>query len=363
MHLRIILAVVKKDLKDSVRDGRVLFGLLTPLALGLLYNVVMPDQPRQTVTVAIAASGQTALPQALRSVTQGAVELRITDVRTSDEVTRLVSKGSAAAGLVIPPGFDADVAAGRTPTLTVVRPSGTQSPGASYVETVLDPVLRQMAGQRPPALTATEAAGSSTGGFASLAATLGTRKFLVMGTLVLLVAMIAIYLVPVLVTEEAEKKTLNALMMVGSQADVVAAKAVVGVVYTAVSVPLLLVVTGLRPADPALFAAGVIALAVSLIGFGLLFGALVRNMNQLNTWSSVPLMVLIMPTFLVVLELPTWAQWLMAASPSNQAMRLLADGLSGKELMGGWALAFAVIGAWAVAGYGLLLRTLSRRET
>lgn len=363
MHLRIILAVAKKDLRDSMRDGRVLFGLLTPLALGLLYNVVMPDQPRQTVRVAIAASGQTALPEALRSVSRGAVDLRITDARTADEVTRLVSKGSVAAGVVLPPGFDADVAAGRIPSLTLIRPSGGQSAGAGYLSSILDLALRQMAGQRPPAVTAIEVAGSSTGGIASLAANLGTRKFLVLGTVVLLVAMIAVYLVPVLVTEEAEKKTLNALMMVGSQADVVAAKAVVGVVYTAVSVPLLLAITGLRPANPALFAAGIGALAVSLIGFGLLFGALVRNMNQLNTWSSVPLMVLIMPTFLVVLELPAWAQWLMAASPSNQAMRLLADGLSGKELMGGWGLAIAIIGAWAVAGYGLLLHTLSRRET
>jgi hypothetical protein len=325
--------------------------------------VVMPDQPRQTVTLAIAASGQTALPQALRSVTQGAVDLKITEARTPDEVRRLVSSGSAAIGIVVPAGFDAGVAAGRTPTLTLVRPSGSPSPGAGYVASILDPALRQMAGQHPPAVTTTEVAGGSTGGFASVAANLGTRKFLVLGTLVLLVAMIAIYLVPVLVTEEAEKKTLGALMMVGSQADVVAAKAVVGLVYTAVSVPLLLAITGMRPANPPLFAAGVVALAVSLIGFGLLFGALVRNMNQLNTWSSVPLMILILPTFLVVLELPTWAQWLTAASPGSQAMRLLADGLSGKELLGGWGLAFAIIGAWAVAGYALLLWTLSRRET
>lgn len=363
MHFRIIVAVVRKDLRDAIRDGRVLFGLLVPLGLGLLYNLVMPDQPRQTVTVAIAASGQTALPKTLLSVTKGTVDLKITEVQTADEVRRLVSGGSAAVGLVVPSGFDADIAAGRTPAVTLVRPSGGLSPGAGYVVSILDPALREMAGQRPPAVTTTEVAGGAAHGFAAVAANLGTRKFLVLGTLVLLVAMIAVYLVPVLVTEEAEKKTLNALMMVGSQADVVAAKAVVGLVYAAVSVPLLLAITGLAPANPVLFTAGVVALAVSLIGFGLLFGALVRNMNQLNTWSSVPLLILIMPTFLVALELPAWAQWLMAASPTNQAMRLLADGLSGQELLGGWWVAFAIIGAWALAGYGLLMRTLSRRET
>lgn len=106
MHFRIIVAVVRKDLRDAIRDGRVLFGLLVPLGLGLLYNLVMPDQPRQTVTVAVAASGQTALPKTLLSVTKGTVDLKITDVQTADEVRRLVSSGSAAVGLVVPSGFE-----------------------------------------------------------------------------------------------------------------------------------------------------------------------------------------------------------------------------------------------------------------
>jgi hypothetical protein len=60
----------------------------------------------------------------------------------------------------------------------------------------------------------------------------------VLGTLIMLIAMIAIYVLPILLTEEFEKKTADALLMVGTQSDVVAAKVIVGLTYLAVSVPL-----------------------------------------------------------------------------------------------------------------------------
>lgn len=362
MHLRIVLAVVQKDLRDAVRDGRVLLALLLPLGLGLLYNVVMPEQQRQTVTIAVASPDQSALPAALRSAVTSAVDLKIVPARDADEVRQLVIRKTAGAGLVIPAGFDAAVAAGQAPSLTVVRPAGSQGVVADYLSSSLDGVLRQLAGQHPPAIVRGETAGGDANSFTAVVGQLGVRKYMVLGTLVMLIAMIAIYVLPVLLTEEVEKKTLNALMMVGSRTDVVAGKALVGLAYIAIAVPLLLLLTRLIPANPALFVAAVVAIGVTLMGFGLLLGGLVRNMNQLNTWSSVPLLILVMPLFLVALDLPSWAQWLLSASPGNQALRLLVDGLSGSQLYGGWWSSFAVIGGWALAGYALLLRTLARRE-
>lgn len=361
MHLRTVLAILQKDLRDAVRDGRVLGGLLIPVGLGLLYNVVMPEQQRQGVTLAVASSGSTALPQELRAAVSTAVDLKIANARDGDDVRRRVSSGAAGIGLVLPAGFDAAVAAGQTPALTLVR-AGNESFGAAYVASTLDAVLRRLAGQHAPAAVSTELAGSARGGLAPLLRTLGVRKYMVLGSLIMLVAMIAIYLLPVLLTEEAEKRTLTALTMVGSHADVVAAKALVGLTYIGISVPVLLLITGLMPANPALFAAGVLALSVALIGFGLLMGGIVRSMSQLNTWSSLPLLVLIMPVFFIALDLPRWTEWLMGALPGNQALRLLADGLSGQEIYGNWWAAFALLGAWAAVGYALLLRTLSRRE-
>jgi len=47
----------------------------------------------------------------------------------------------------------------------------------------------------------------------------------------------------------------------------------------------------------------VAALSVTLIGAGLLLGGLVRTVSQLNTWSTFPLLLVIMPVFFVVLDL------------------------------------------------------------
>lgn len=361
MHSRIILAIALKDLKDAIRDGRVLIGLLMPLGLGLVYNVAMPEPTKPAVTIAIATSEPTALPDALRAVAASGVDLKFKNVPNAEAARAQVSSKTADIGLLVPLGFDVAVAAGASPTLVLVRPGGSQSFGADYVASALDAAVRQMAGQHAPAVLTTEITQPAKD-FASNIINLGVRKYLVLGSLIMLIAMIAIYILPVLLTDEFEKKTAEALLMVGSQSDVVAAKLLVGLTYITISVPLLMLVTQMAPVNLALFFGAVVALSITLIGFGLLLGGLVRTVNQLNTWSTIPLLLVILPVFFVALDLPSWTQTVMAATPGNQAMRLMADGLTGQAQYGGWLWGFVVMAAWAAAGYALLIRTLGKRE-
>jgi ABC-2 type transport system permease protein len=361
MHFRIILTIALKDLKDAVRDGRILMALLMPLGLGIIYNVAMPGVQKPTITVAIASGEATALPDALRAISGSTVNLKFNTLPSGTAVKAQVEAKKADVGLVVPAGFDAAVAAGTAPTLVVVRPPGTSTFGAAYIASALDGALRGMAGQHPPAAITTQTAEPAHDAV-SVITNLGARKYLVLGTLIMLIAMIAIYLLPVLLTEEFEKKTADALLLVGTQSDLVAAKVLVGLIYIAVSVPLLLAVTQMVPANAPLFVGTLALLSVTLLGFGLLLGALVRSVSQLNTWSSIPLLLVIMPVFFVALDLPSWAQTALGVTPGSQALRLLVDGLTGKAMYGGWTLAFGVIAAWAVAVYAVLIRTMSRRE-
>jgi ABC-type multidrug transport system permease subunit len=361
MHPRIIFMIALKDLKDALRDGRILIALLMPLGLGVIYNVAMPDAQKPTVTVAIATPDATQLPTALRTIAGSSVNLKFNTFPSAAAVSAQVQAKKADVGLVVPAGFDAAVAAGSAPSLVVVRPTGTSTLGAIYMASMLDGALRSMAGQHAPAVIATQSVQPAHDA-ASVITNLGTRKFLVLGTLVMVIAMIAVYILPVLLTDEFEKKTADALLMVGSQSDVVAAKVLVGLIYIAVSVPLLLLVTQMAPANLPLFVGAVAALSVTLVGSGLLLGALVRTVSQLNTWSSILLLIVIMPVFYVVLDLPSWVQTVIGATPGNQAMRLLVDGFTGQSMYGGWTLAFGVMGAWAVIIYAVLIRTLTRRE-
>jgi ABC-2 type transport system permease protein len=361
MHRRIIVTIALKDLRDAIRDGRILMALLMPIGLGVVYNVVMPDVQKPVVTVAIASADATQLPAALRTIAGSTLDLRFNNVSSAAEVTAQVEAKKADVGLVLPAGFDAAVAAGSAPTLSVVQPPGSSTLGAIYIASALDGALRSMAGQHAPAVITTQTAQPAHDA-ASVMTNLGARKYMVLGTLIMLIAMIAIYVLPILLTEEFEKKTADALLMVGTQSDVVAAKVAVGLTYLAVSVPLLLVVAKMAPANLPLFAGALVLLSVTMIGFGLLLGALVRSVSQLNTWSSIPLLLVLMPVFFVALDLPSWVQTVLGATPGSQAMRLLVDGLTGQAMYGGWMLAFGVIAAWAVAVYAVLIRTLSRRE-
>lgn len=362
MNLRIVLAIAVKDLKDALRDGRVLLPLPLPLGLGFLYNVAMPEAQKPSVTVAISAAGDTQLMQSLKTVAGSAVDLKFNQLAGAADVQAQVQNKKADVGLIVPIGFDAAVAAGSQPQLTIVQPSSLPTTGAIFITSALDGALRLMAGQSAPALVTSQTVELPRDPTSVMLA-LGIRKYLVLGTLIMLIAMIAIYILPVLLTEEYEKKTSDALLLVGTQSDLVAAKVAVGLAYIGVSVPLLLVVARMAPADMPLFAGGLALLSVTLLGMGLLLGALTRSVNQLNTWSGIPLLVVIMPVFFVGLGMPQWIQTALSTLPGSQAMKLLVDGLSGQAMYGDSLVSFIVMAGWAVAIYAVLIRVLARRET
>jgi ABC-type Na+ efflux pump permease subunit len=130
----------------------------------------------------------------------------------------------------------------------------------------------------------------------------------------------------------------------------------------AVSVPIFLLVTQTALSNPLLFTAAILALTATLVAFGLLLGGLARTVSQLNTWSSFPLFVLIMPAFLGLIGLPAWAQFILDATPGTQVMKMLVDSASAQPVYGGWPISLAVVAGWAVVGYVLLIRSLAARE-
>jgi ABC-2 type transport system permease protein len=357
-----ILTIFRKDVLDAIRDARILVPLLLLFGVGLFYNFTFRDTPAQPrATVAYAAAERTVLPEALRAFAGQTVEVRLTQVAGAEEVRRLVDEEDADVGLIVPPGFDAALARGEAPPLTVILP---ESPGAGgrYITAALEPALRGLAGQRPPALVQTETLAAGDAGERPPIARLGPQRYFVLASIIMLVVTIGIYAVPVLLTEEGEKKTLDALVMIASYGDVIAAKALVGLATIALAVPLLLAMTRIRVGDPVLFVAAIALFSVAVIGLGLLLGGLFRNMNQLNTWGGLLQLPLFIPAFLVGLPLPGVASRVLDFLPTSQATKLAINGLAGEAVFPNAPLAFVVVAAWGALAYGLLLWRLSRRE-
>lgn len=360
-HVRRIGAIFRKDLGDALRDSRVLLAVLLPLGLGLLYNVMFQDTPAvPSVTVAYAAADATTLPQRLKAAIGPVAQVTVVRVSSASDVRQRLSAKQADVGLLVPTGFDAAMARGETPTVTVLR-AASSSAGGTIVVSTLDTVLRQMAGQGPPAVVRVETVPTSQVGIQTIFEQLGLRAYFAFASLMMIVGMIAMLALPIVLGEEREKKTLDALVMVASYPEVIAAKALLGVVYIVISVPLLLVLTRVLPADVLTFVAALGLLSVTLIGFGLLLGG-IFTANQMNTWGSLFLIPVILPPFLLGISLPGALEALFAILPSTQAMRLILNSASGHPFFPQAWLSYLVIAAWGIVAYGLLLWRLSRRE-
>src|SRR6185295_17022474 len=126
----------------------------------------------------------------------------------------------------------------------------------SWVESNLAESARVLAAQKPPAILATEDVAVGGSADQGVMGEIGPRRYFVLATVVMMLGMISMLAVPIMLTEEAEKKTLDALLLVGSYLEVIVAKALVGLVYVALSVTVMLALTRLRPDDLRTFVAG-----------------------------------------------------------------------------------------------------------
>jgi ABC-2 type transport system permease protein len=361
MRLTIVAAIFRKDVVDAIRDSRVLVSLITPIILAILYNSIFPEERLFEAKIAYAGPETSALVRTLEERAGQTVNLKLRHVDTDEQARRLVASQDVDAAFVLPSDVDDAVRAGRRPTITVIQPVEGSS-AANFLSASLEAGLRALAGQSPIATVQVERvqAGSADQG---VMGQLGSRRYFVLATVVMMLGMIAVLAVPIILTEEAEKKTLDALLLVANYREVIIGKALVGVAYSAVSVALMLGLTRLQPLDMPTFVVGTGLLAAALIGLGLLLGGLFRTAAQVYTWSSLVLLPIILPAFVAGLPLPSAVDFALRALPTSQGMRIMTNGLAGKALFNDQLISYGVLFAWVAIAYGALAWRLARRES
>lgn len=361
MRIPIIAAIFRKDVVDAVRDSRVLVSLLTPIVLAILYNSIFPEERLVEAKIAFAGPENSALVRTLEERAGQTVSLKLRHVDSDAEARRLVVTEDVDAAFVLPADVDDAIRQGRQPTITLIQPTIGGST-ANFVSASLEAGIRALSGQPPIATVAVERvqAGSAEAG---VLGELGARRYFVLATVVMMLGMIAVLAVPIILTEEAEKKTLDALLLVANYREVIIGKALVGLAYSAVSVTVMLGLTRLRPVDIPTFVIGTALLAVALIGLGLLLGGMFKTASQVYTWSSVLLLPIIGPAFVAGLPVPDALDLALRAFPTFQGMRVMTNGLAGKALFTDIWVSYAVLLAWVAIAYGALAWRLSRRES
>lgn len=361
MSIRRIYAICIKDLKDAIRDARVLIALILPLGIGIFYNLTFDDSTVSTInaTIAFSAEDDTALLSMLEATLDGRVELTINQYEDPAEVSRIVSEEEASIGLNVPAGFDEAVKSGGKPQLSVIRAPG-MSVGGDYVLAALEPALREMAGQSfPVSISISQAPEAEPD---NVVDKIGLKTWSLAIAVMMMIALIAALAIPIVLAEEFEKKTIDALALAMPYWEVVASKAALGLFYVFVSTVLFLFVTGLDVQRWIWFATGIGLTALASLGLGLLLAGVFKNANQLNTWSGLFLTPFIVPAIVIGQPLPDSVQNIAALFPSGAGMRLILKSLSSEPLFTSPLQSVAVLLGWAAIAYLALLWQLKRRQ-
>lgn len=354
MNLRVVAAIAQKDLVDAVRNRYLLIALLTPLLVAVLFRVLLPGASGGSLTIVVNDPGNSRLISELRTSQQ----IKLVDARSTEEVPDEVEKSKAVGGLTVPANFDADVAAGKQPELTVYINNKKSAIEQATLKQLMERRVLSLVKQPPPArLTWIDIAkeeGAKPGGSLSL------NQMLVPLLLLMTFGMSGALIVPILLVEEKEKRTLDFLLTSpASLTEIITAKALTGVVYSVLIAGILLAINHKLVGNWPLTVLTVLSGMLLLVAIGLFMGSLLQNTMQVNTWASIVLFAILTPGF-PALSLPPIFEKLLRLLPTYYFVEALKVSLSGSGSSRIWVHLAVVLActflAFAAATWGLRRR-------
>lgn len=355
MNLGVIGAITRKDVVDAIRNRYLLTALITPLFVALLFRILLPGiNSKSILTVVVHDSGNSAMVAELRNLPQ----IGIVNATSAEATQSEVEKRKAIGGLVVPANFDADVAAGKQPELTIYVNNKKSAFEQAAFRRLLNQQVRALVKQPEPARlnwidVDKEASEDSRGG-------LGLEQMLVPLLLIMTLGMIGAMVVPLLLVEEKEKRTLDFLLASpASLKEIVAGKALTGVAYTVLIAGLLLIINSRLVGNWPLTLLAILLGLVFVVAIGLVMGSLLNNVMQVNTWASTVLILLLVPSF-PSLGLPGAVDTAMRFIPTyylSEALKLSLAGSASSRIWGHLAvLLLSTVVAFSAAVWALRRR-------
>ena len=344
MNFRVAAAITRKDVVDAIRNRYLLTALITPLFVALLFRVLLPgDNPRNLLGVVVHDSDNSALVAELRNIPQ----MNVIQAGSAAAVESEIEKRKAIGGLVVPSNFDADVTAARQPELTVYVNNKKNVFEQAAFRRLLNQQVRLLVKHPEPARLVwidvdKEANEQSRGG-------VGLGQMMLPLLLIMTLGMVGAMVVPLLLVEEKEKRTLDFLLVSpASLKEIVAGKAMTGVAYTLLIAGLLLVINRQLVGSWLMTSLSILLGLVFVVGIGLFMGSLLNTTMQVNTWASSVLIVLLAPSF-PSLALPAAVETAMRLIPTYYVTEALKLSLAGSAPARIWGHLAVVLGCSVVA--------------
>ncbi|PZR94927.1 MAG: hypothetical protein DLM69_12065 [Candidatus Chloroheliales bacterium] len=308
MNLRVIRAIMAKDLKDVVKNKTTLYGLLTPIFLALLYLVISTVQKQGPTVITAYNPDNVVISQTLGLRPTDKVDIH--NVNSPDEVRTAMHAAAPNAdyGVVIPAHAIADAQAGKQPQVELYINAAKQKDESARQRTSIyfGNYFIAAANQQPPVKLVSEmvnvpkdANSNPMSKFFSNPNALGS--FFGGFTLALTSIIIGMLVLPVLIVEEKEKKTLRFVLTTPARtSEVVIAKAATGFLYSLALAVLVLLINSSSINGLALVALFVVIGSLFGVAMGILIGAFFNNVQAVNTWAGMLMSLMILPGIFVI---------------------------------------------------------------
>jgi ABC-2 type transport system permease protein len=362
MKLRTILVIAWKDILDAIKNRYLLMSLILPIGLSVMFQLIFGGVSN-TGLFRVAAYDPGG--SRLTALFGGLPGIKLVEVDSLEALTREVGK-NAVGGMIIPANFDAELDLGNQPEVTILlNPRKASSELAVFRDIVYQQVWMLGEESAPArliwssAVTAEEPAADS-----------GIRKagfrmdyYLLVMFLVMSLTMTGSFVVPLLLVEEKEKHTMEFLLVSPvSPAEIAAGKALTGLAYSLLSAgTLLLLNKGFSGNWPATVLAVILG-ALFLVMIGLLMGTVLHTMMQINTWSTIVMMLLLAPSWLSVLQPPVVIDRLIHLVPTYYLVEILNQSLLGEVTPAGGALRLGLLALCTMVMFGIVIGVMRRQE-
>ena len=287
MNWRIIGALVAKDFSLFFRNR--FFALVTALGLiaYLVIYFVMPSSVNENLEIGLYAPVM--LPAFEQIQGEG---LEIEGVESEELLKEGVTEGQYVAGIALPADIMEGFMSGQKPKISVYFASDVPEEIKAAVKLIIRELAYQQIGQPLAIEVSEEILGPDLAGMQI------PPRDRMRPLFAILLIMTETFGLANLISEEVERRTINALLVTPvSVKDLFTAKGITGVSLAFVQAALFMAIIGGMSRQPLIILAALLLGAVLVTGIGFLIAALSKSFMSVVAWGMVVLIILFIPAF------------------------------------------------------------------
>jgi ABC-2 type transport system permease protein len=337
-NLRIIWAIAAKDIVDALKNRMTLSVILAVLFMIVFYRFLpLLESGTELPRVLVYDAGESSLVAALEESSR----LRL---HTYPSQERMEFKGYVPElGLVIPADFDEALASDKGAALDGYVLHWVSDSDASELKLLVEDEIAGLVGQ--PVRIRLE--GNTVYTQKDSTGVALTASF----SVIFAVIMVGVSLIPHLMLEEKQTKTIDALLVSpAGSGHIVAGKALTGLFYGLTVTALVLAVNAALVTHWALAILTAICGILFVVSLGLLLGSLIETRQQLALWAWVVILPLLLPVFLSIMDdiLPAGVITVMRWIPTVALSRALRVSFSNSAPLAQFGPELALVAGCAV---------------